>query len=261
MIIITTKNALFQAGFLFLKILCWIHTICATLYVFYPFFLFCLSYYLSPLPFLLSISSFILCLINGSRSLVFYLDSSSIKYGKRFALATTPLYVFPLLSIYLSPIVSFFSFFPHTFQQTLSGYSPMSLFVKRYFPSTKEISFEIMRTSLLFLLLLFFYYIIFVFFFESTKVWCPDVALGATRLGGPDPRGLRRITSFNDLPNQEDFPFTDDVLRRVLANNSTSIQQEMDAGNLFIVNHQISLPNGYTHHDNISKVAHILKAY
>ena len=65
------------------------------------------------------------------------------------------------------------------------------------------------------------------------------MALGATRLGGPDPRGLRRIVSWHDLPNREDFPFTDDVLQRILSDSGVSVQKEIDAGHLFLVNHKV----------------------
>eukprot|EP00026_Physarum_polycephalum_P000646 Phypoly_transcript_00647.p1 GENE.Phypoly_transcript_00647~~Phypoly_transcript_00647.p1 ORF type:complete len:912 (+),score=132.37 Phypoly_transcript_00647:1514-4249(+) len=93
---------------------------------------------------------------------------------------------------------------------TLSGYLPMSPFVEQHFPSTNE-------------------------------VWCPDAALGASRLGGPEPRGLRRIENWYDLPNREDFPFTDGVLQHVLSDPSITVRTEMAAGRLFLVNHKILL--------------------
>ena len=53
-------------------------------------------------------------------------------------------------------------------QETLAGYSYMNDLAKRAFESTKEI-------------------------------WCPDRAFGECRLGGVDPRSLRRITSLNGM--------------------------------------------------------------
>jgi hypothetical protein len=44
----------------------------------------------------------------------------------------------------------------------------------------------------------------------------------------------------SDLPNQEDFPFTDDVLRSVLYDSGVTVRKEIDAGHLFVVNHKIS---------------------
>jgi hypothetical protein len=44
----------------------------------------------------------------------------------------------------------------------------------------------------------------------------------------------------SDLPNQEDFPFTDGVLQAILKNPRVTIRKEIEKGCLFLVNYKIS---------------------
>lgn len=71
-------------------------------------------------------------------------------------------------------------------------------------------------------------------------MWCPDASLGGSRLGGPEPRGIRRVTKLSDLPPLDSFPITDRILQQTLMDNKVTLAGEIERGCLFIVDHEVS---------------------